>query len=100
MSEEALFNLALEKPSPEERAAFLDQACAGQPQLRAAIEALLHVYEGAGSFLNKPPVEQGPGRWLGPTTAPALTEGPGSKIGPYKLLQQIGEGGMGVVYMA
>src|SRR5207248_241104 len=48
MTEETLFNLALEKPSPEERAAFLDQACAGRPRLRAAVEALLRAHEGAG----------------------------------------------------
>src|SRR5262249_34661477 len=56
--------------------------------------------------LEKPAVEAGatndvaPGRWIDPANPPRLAEGAGTRIGPYKLLQQIGEGGMGVVYMA
>jgi serine/threonine protein kinase len=108
MTEETLFSLALEKQSPEERAAFLDQACAGQPQLRAAVEALLQAHAGAGSFLDKPPAgavgdtsDIPPGRWVDrEDLAPPPLEGPGTRIGPYKLLQRLGEGGMGAVYMA
>jgi serine/threonine protein kinase/tetratricopeptide (TPR) repeat protein len=108
MTEETIFNLALAQPSPEERAALLDQACAGQPQLRAAVEALLQAHSGAGSFLEKPPAgaaeatgDDAPDRWVDPANVPPpAPEGPGSRIGPYKLLQRIGEGGMGVVYMA
>jgi len=56
MTEETLFHEALAKP-PAERAAFLGQACAGQPQLRAAVEALLAAHEASGSLLDRPPVE-------------------------------------------
>jgi serine/threonine-protein kinase len=63
MTEETLFAQALEKADPAQRAAFLDEACAGDPALRARLEALLGSHERAGSFL-KPPVLARPG---GPT---------------------------------
>src|SRR5438034_64171 len=95
MTEKTLFTDALEIP-PAERAAFLDAACAGDADLRAGVEALLKAHADAEGFLEKP-IES-------PTTIMRETtshlEGPGTHIGPYKLLQQIGEGGMGVVYMA
>src|SRR5262245_28931104 len=95
MDELAIFTRALDIASPKERVAFLQQACGGDAMLLARVEALLQSHEGAGSFLQGNP--------LGGTAAtvdqPPL-ERPGSQIGPYKLLQQIGEGGMGVVYMA
>src|ERR1700674_3495033 len=53
MSEETLFHEALAKP-PAERAVFLDQACAGQPELRAAVEALLAAHEASGGLLDQP----------------------------------------------
>jgi serine/threonine protein kinase/tetratricopeptide (TPR) repeat protein len=104
MIEESLFHEALAK-SPQERGAFLDAACAGQPELRAAVGALLAAHEQPGSLLDNPAVagdtsDVAAGRWLNSADAKRLTEGPGTVIGPYKLLQQIGEGGMGVVYMA
>src|SRR5206468_977933 len=80
---------------PAERAAFLDRACGREPGLRGHLEALLAAEGQLGSFLARPAAA--------PTdvfTPPPLSEGPGTRIGPYKLLQQIGEGGMGVVYMA
>src|SRR5262245_29722282 len=95
MSERAIFIAALEKDDPAERAAFLDQACADNPPLRQRIERLLKAHEPADSFLEHRP----PG--LGVTVdEPPIAERAGTVIGPYKLLQQIGEGGMGVVYMA
>jgi eukaryotic-like serine/threonine-protein kinase len=90
---ESLFASVLAKPA-EERAAYLDQACAGDPDLRLRVEALLKAdAEAAGqSFLTEP--------YRGLSAAQPASEKPGTRIGPYKLLQQIGEGGMGVVYMA
>ena len=93
--EETIFAEALRLP-PEERAAYLAHATAGNPQLRQEVESLLGSY-GTGDFL-----EQAAAPQLSPTlqiTVP-LTEKPGDRIGRYKLLQQIGEGGCGVVYMA
>jgi WD40 repeat protein/serine/threonine protein kinase len=93
--EEALFTAALEKRKPAERAAYLEGACGGDDALRARIEALLAAHEAAGGVLDAPP-----GSLPLTTGYHPLVEGPGTIIGPYKLLQQIGEGGMGVVYMA
>jgi serine/threonine protein kinase len=102
---EAIFAAALAKTSPQDRAAYLDEACAGDAELRRRVEALLAALGAAGSFLERPAAEEGvltdapAGQWID-RDAPLPTEGPGTRIGPYKLLQQIGEGGMGVVYMA
>jgi hypothetical protein len=56
MGEETLFHEALARP-PAERAAFLEAACAGQPELRAAVDALLVAHAAPGSFLDRPPAE-------------------------------------------
>src|SRR5262249_1431446 len=92
---EAIFFAALEKDSPEERAAYLDEACAADPDLRRRVEKMLAAQAQAGNFLEQlagnldVTVEEGPG-----------SEGAGRVIGPYKLREQIGEGGMGTVWMA
>ena len=73
MSEETLFLQALSRPV-EERAAFLAQACAGQPELRAAVEALLAAHEKSANILDQPPadlsttVDSDPGKPRGPAT--------------------------------
>ena len=95
-TERAIFAEALAKTSPEQLATFLDEACAGDAELRGRVDALLAAHERAGSFLEAPPQ----GFTIGLPAAVQLAERPGSVIGPYKLLEQIGEGGMGVVFMA
>ncbi len=61
MTEETLFHAALAKP-PAERAAFLEQACAGQPEMRAAVEALLASHEASGHLLDRAPARVRPDR--------------------------------------
>ena len=92
-----LLNAALELGLAERRA-FLDEACANDPAMRQRIEELIAAEDDAGQFMDTPPtgVE---GTQSRPAAAP-LTEKPGDEIGRYKLLEQIGEGGCGVVYMA
>jgi non-specific serine/threonine protein kinase/serine/threonine-protein kinase len=91
---EEIFFAALEIEGRDARSAFLDQAC-GDPELRHRVERLLARDAQASSFLESPAVP--PTVTVG---SPSLSEGPGTVIGPYKLREQIGEGGMGVVYVA
>src|SRR5438874_1497407 len=90
-----LFSQALQCQAAEAQAAYLEQACQGDAALRARLDELLQAHGEAGSFLHEPSVSK-----IAPADDPPLTERPGTIIGPYKLLQQIGEGGFGVVFMA
>ena len=90
----ALFLEATEGHAPEAWPAFLDRACANDADLRAAVERLLHARADLGTFHESAQSQ------LGAMVDSQARERPGTAIGPYKLLQQIGEGGMGTVYMA
>src|SRR6516162_54327 len=94
MNERDIFIAALQKESHADRRAYLDEVCGRDESLRRGVEALLDVHERAGSFLEVPSPN------LVDTVDVAFCEGPGAVIGPYKLLEQIGEGGFGVVFMA
>jgi serine/threonine protein kinase len=99
-SEEGIFAEALRQPTPEAREAYLKQACGSDEPLRRRLEALLHAHDQAGKFLDQPPAAASTGTLLITTAMLPVAEKPGDHIGHYKLLQQIGEGGCGVVYMA
>jgi serine/threonine protein kinase/tetratricopeptide (TPR) repeat protein len=93
MNEQSLFIAVLER-DPSERRAFLDSACAGNASLRGRVEKLLLAHENAANFMERPAAAQGT------TIDEAISERPGTVIGPYRLMEQIGEGGFGVVFMA
>src|SRR5688572_14874222 len=87
--------------SPDQRGAYLEAGCGGDSALRAEIESLLKSHEEAGRFLASPTGETPriSGSDVPKVTVPSR-EGPGARIGPYKLLQLIGEGGFGSVFLA
>lgn len=80
---------------PATRASYLDQACDGDSSLRSLAEAILKSFERDGGEGLAPAPDPS-----ATTCAPLLSEGPGAVIGRYKLLEEIGEGGFGVVFLA
>ncbi|MFO0906690.1 MAG: serine/threonine-protein kinase [Pirellulales bacterium] len=101
----AIFNRAIEQHTPQQWQSFLDGACGDDVELRRRVERLLHAHQGDDSFLDRgEPVDAASADAEEGAKATAAygeaSERVGAQIGPYKLLQQIGEGGMGVVYLA
>jgi serine/threonine protein kinase len=92
----SIFDAAVELANPAERAAYLDAVCGQDAHLRAEVEELLKHDDAAGSFLNRP-IRPDP---KATTDERSFSEGPGTMIGSYKVLEQIGEGGFGVVFLA
>jgi WD40 repeat protein/serine/threonine protein kinase len=87
-----IFLAAVERHRPEDWDSYLDQACGANDELRRQVNLLLKVHHEAGTVPGVERHETG--------AYQSLAEAPGTVIGPYKLLQQIGEGGMGTVWMA
>jgi eukaryotic-like serine/threonine-protein kinase len=94
VGEQSLFIEALEVEDPAQRAAFLDRACEGDAAMRQRIERLLRRHDQPGSFLEPPSAS------LVATIDDPVRERPGTVIGPYKVMEEIGEGGMGLVFVA
>src|SRR5947209_2563275 len=94
MTERSIFLAALEIADPADRAAYLDRECADNAEQRGQIEDLLAAHDRSGSFMARP------AHGSETVAYEPAEEGPGTRVGPYKLLQEIGEGGMGTVYMA
>jgi WD40 repeat protein/serine/threonine protein kinase len=90
-----IFQNAIEIEDPVERARYLENACKNAPKLRVEVEALLKAHEKVGDYLESPVVGENV-----TLNGLAQIEGPGTKIGHYELLELIGEGGMGLVYLA
>src|SRR5512145_2235521 len=95
-----VFHEALDKQGLD-RARFVATACADDPALRAQVETLLKAHEEADAFLASPTIGANEAaRTAAQLAAAEPPEGLGTRVGPYKLLQVIGEGGFGIVYMA
>src|SRR5207248_6799423 len=95
MTERTIFLAALDIDDPSERAAYVDRACGADAGLRGQVENLLKAHGQSGEFMDQPAPAL-----VATIDLPPVTEAPGTVIGPYKLLERIGEGGFGVVFLA
>jgi serine/threonine protein kinase/tetratricopeptide (TPR) repeat protein len=84
---------------PPTSPAFLDEACHGNADLRRAVERMLAVHPKVGAFMESAPVAHAPGSPATVDDTP-IAEKPGTVIGPYRLMEQVGQGGMGLVFVA
>jgi WD40 repeat protein/serine/threonine protein kinase len=94
MNEREIFLAALDVDSPDDRAAYVERACAGNPALKERLDALLAFHDQENRFLDSPCLKTA--TWSDHVTM----EDPGTVIGRYKILEQIGEGGFAAVFMA
>src|SRR5262249_26398674 len=93
--EEAIFHVARRIEAPEARCRYLQQSCGDDTELRVRVEALLRVYGEERSFLRSPAQA-----WRAAVDGAPVCEAPGAVIGPYQLVEPIGEGGFGIVFLA
>jgi tetratricopeptide (TPR) repeat protein/serine/threonine protein kinase len=91
----SIFLAAVAKGNSDQAAPYVDEACAGDDALRRRVQILLEAHAGEDRLLDFSAANIG-----GTIDQPSMSESPGTVIGPYKLLEQIGEGGFGVVFMA
>jgi eukaryotic-like serine/threonine-protein kinase len=94
LNEADIFNLARQIDPGDARSKYLAQACGGDCELQGRLQALLRVHDQDRDFLQNRPAS------LDATREERLIEGPSTQVGPYKLLEEIGEGGFGKVFMA
>jgi eukaryotic-like serine/threonine-protein kinase len=94
LDEAAIFNVARRIDGPDAQRLYIEQVCGDDEELATRLEALLRVFKDDPTFLGQPALG------VPPKTVGQVTENPGRQIGPYKLLEEIGEGGFGKVFMA
>src|SRR5262245_14380791 len=105
MTERSIFIAALDIENSADRSAYLAEVCGQDAELRQRVDKLLRSHAQAGSFMEQPAVGETPEPAALSESGiadlhSAIAERPGTIIGRYKLLEQIGEGGMGVVFLA
>lgn len=99
-TDETIFTEAVQFVTPARWEAFLVERCAGDEELRHRVRGLLAAHQDLGEFREQPSAESNPLDVEPQPTEAASSENNGCRVGPYKLREQLGEGGMGVVYVA